>query len=207
MVISEDAFLNKNFGAATLIAQATPSDPQSPKSFSFSQELAWDVVISNGIGMDFANSFIVLADKESPQIQLKERTTDLAWYFNTDRRARYCKSVKFKEDNHNISAKSSYLYTDKNSQLENDILTHEIHSNDKYLNGKTLADKFFLSRQSPTINEEEIINYFACYYKILRELVDPDQSISHGMRRPLLMEFSLIAYLKILFAIKAAINI
>ena len=177
VVISEDAFLNKNFGAATLIAQATPSDPQSPKSFSFSQELAWDVVISNGIGMDFANSFIVLADKESPQIQLKERTTDLAWYFNTDRRARYCKSVKFKEDNHNISAKSSYLYTDKNSQPENDILTHEIHSNDKYLNGKTLADKFFLSRQSPTINEEEIINYFACYYKILRELVDPDQSI------------------------------
>lgn len=177
VVISEEAFTNENFGVSSLISQATPSDPQSPGSFHFSQESVWDVVASNAIGMDLANSFVVLADKEPTHSQIKASTRELAWYFNTDRRPEYCKSIMFTEDDHVIYTESRYLYSDKSRQLDNNLLAHNIDSSKQYSNGKSLSDHFFLCRTKTTIEEAEIISHFASYYDILKKLIDPRQSI------------------------------
>jgi GT2 family glycosyltransferase/SAM-dependent methyltransferase len=91
-VISEAGMLASDFDASALAWQSVSADPQLPKVPTFSVELAWPEVFRNGLAMDMANSFLVVASLESDH-RLDPAT--LAFHYSTSRKPEYCKEAVF----------------------------------------------------------------------------------------------------------------
>lgn len=91
-IITESGFECDEFDAAALAWQNVKKDPQLPELTTFNLEKAWSVVIDNRLGMDLANSFLVVASST------KNETLDnqvLAYHYSTGRKTRYCKESLF----------------------------------------------------------------------------------------------------------------
>lgn len=105
-VVTEDGFGCDNFDSSIFAVQSATRDPQSPPIFVFSPERVWPNLVRNGLAMDMANSFVILAEKFK---QIKIRSI-LAYHFSTERQKCYCKETTFilKSDSE-ISVESSLL--------------------------------------------------------------------------------------------------
>lgn len=92
-VVSGKGFEEPHFDAATPICQSVRRDPQLPPVLTFSPELAWPVVVRNGLGMHLANSFLLVAHTEPAKKPASECV--LAWHYAAARHRAYCKEVRF----------------------------------------------------------------------------------------------------------------
>lgn len=93
-VITEAGFNSKDFDASALAWQTVRRDPQLPRYFTFSPELVWPFLFQNGIALEMANSFIVVASPDPAGVFLAPDI--LAFQYSTDRRAAYCKETVFR---------------------------------------------------------------------------------------------------------------
>lgn len=91
-IITEHGFADAGFDAAALAWQSARRDPQMPPLSNFSMELAYPEVIANGLGMDMANSFLVVA---SPEGTKTVEPNVLAYHYSVDRVPEYCKETRF----------------------------------------------------------------------------------------------------------------
>lgn len=91
-ILTEEGFSNKNFDAAAFAWQSARRDPQLPAYCNFSLELAWPEVFQNELGLDVANSFLIIA---SPNAKQLIDTKVLAYHYSVDRIAAYCKETVF----------------------------------------------------------------------------------------------------------------
>ncbi len=92
-IITEQGFACDTFDAGALAWQSTRSDLQLPRHLALAPELAWPVVAANGLALDLANSFLVLARK-TPRASLGGEI--LAYHYSTaGRLAAYCKETRF----------------------------------------------------------------------------------------------------------------
>lgn len=91
-VITERGFKTEKFDAAAFAWQSVRRDPQLPSILAFSPELVWPTLAQNGLALDLANSFLIVAssNKES---NLESST--LAWHFTTERKKEFCKTTQF----------------------------------------------------------------------------------------------------------------
>ncbi|CAD84395.1 MULTISPECIES: methyltransferase [Nitrosomonas] len=91
-VITERGFKTEKFDAAAFAWQSVHRDPQLPPILAFSPELVWPTLAQNGLALDLANSFLIVAssNKES---NLESST--LAWHFTTERKKEFCKTTQF----------------------------------------------------------------------------------------------------------------
>ncbi|MHB8978795.1 MAG: class I SAM-dependent methyltransferase, partial [Trichloromonadaceae bacterium] len=94
-IITESGFAAADFDASALAWQSVRRDPQLPHYLFFSPELAWPDVVKNGIALDLANSFLIVA---SPSIVQKDEGKPLAYHYSTDRRPVFCKEACFLRD-------------------------------------------------------------------------------------------------------------
>lgn len=91
-IVTEHGFADAGFDAAALAWQSARRDPQMPPLSNFSMELAYPEVIANGLGMDMANSFLVVA---SPEGAKTIEPDVLAFHYSVDRVPEYCKETCF----------------------------------------------------------------------------------------------------------------
>jgi glycosyltransferase involved in cell wall biosynthesis/SAM-dependent methyltransferase len=92
-ILTEQGLACDAFDAAALAWQSARRDPQLPPHLVFAPELAWPVVADNGLTLDLANSFLVVATTADEPLT---DTAVLAHHYSTGgRRAGFCKETLF----------------------------------------------------------------------------------------------------------------
>jgi GT2 family glycosyltransferase len=166
-IITETGFQCGKFNAATLIAQTVGNYNQLPKLEVFCQETAWNVIQQNKLGMDFANSFLVVASGT----ELEDRKNVLAWYFNTSRSPKYCKRIKFLKSGSKIVLDSDNLITE-NTVLINKPITQKIKKKTPYYLGITLQEQLINQSIKEDFCKQDIFEFYKKYLEILKNLVE-----------------------------------
>ncbi len=137
-IVTEHGFASNDFDAAAFAWQSVRRDPQLPKIMGFSPELAWPSVVSNGIAMDLANSFLVVAtpQKKSERVVYSNA---LAWHFTTARRKTLCKETQFiRNKNNQIDVLYKRLDINTPNLVASPLLTNNLSEQAEYIHGEVL---------------------------------------------------------------------
>jgi hypothetical protein len=127
------------FDAATLAAQSVRRDPQLPALLTFQPELAWPAVASNGMALDLANSFLVVAGDGD---ESRSNRGILAWHFSTERRPCICKVTTFlKNANGSIDLNYKPLSPEPRLSGEAELLRFSISDSIPYVIGRPLSEE------------------------------------------------------------------
>lgn len=173
-VISQAGYAHPRFDVGTLAAQTAGGDPQLPANLVFQPESVWETVCSNGLGLDLANSFLVLA-RQTPTSTSAIRATKLGWHFNTGRAAAYCKQSVFQASEHgSINVVCSRLAPQVNPPDEATAGPLDFHliCDAEYHQGRLLWADFvqLVGRDGWTL--AQVTEFFQHYLEILDQLVE-----------------------------------
>lgn len=91
-IITQSGFESDGFNAAALASESAVHDPQHFGNLTFSQELAWPIVVDNNMALDLSNSFLVVAHHS---VSRPIDRSILAYHYATNRSRKYCKEAKF----------------------------------------------------------------------------------------------------------------
>ena len=173
-VIGEEGFAHPNFDVGTLAAQASGGDPQLPADLVFQQEAVWETVSRNGLGLDLANSFLVLARRHSAARSADEKTT-LGWHFNTGRAPAYCKQSVFEAGEQGsikvLCSRLSPLAEPPNEAVSGPLDFHLINDA-QYQPGRLLWADFvkLVGRDGWTL--DQVTDFYRCYLDIIDNLAE-----------------------------------
>ncbi|PBQ06004.1 glycosyl transferase family 2 [Pseudomonas congelans] len=167
-IITESGFRSQDFDAAALACQNTRKDPQLPANTTFNLERAWPVVIDNHLGMDLANSFLVVASCKPEQVV---PTGTLAYHYSTGRNAEYCKATVFVETPEGIEVRYHRL-SDK-PVSENPGAAHRFILPDAhgYAKGSLLSLKFYEASSTNNWGVGTFTPFLALYVASLKRLL------------------------------------
>ncbi|PBP98183.1 glycosyltransferase [Pseudomonas congelans] len=167
-IITESGFRSQDFDAAALACQNTRKDPQLPANTTFNLERAWPVVIDNHLGMDLANSFLVVASCKPEQVV---PTGTLAYHYSTGRNAEYCKATVFVETPEGIEVRYHRL-SDK-PVSENPGAAHRFILPDAhgYAKGSLLSLKFYEAASTHNWDVGTFTPFLSLYVDSLKRLL------------------------------------
>jgi GT2 family glycosyltransferase/2-polyprenyl-3-methyl-5-hydroxy-6-metoxy-1,4-benzoquinol methylase len=171
-LITENGFVSREFDAAELAWQNARKDPQLPAHTHFNLEKTWPVVIDNQLGMDLANSFLVVASNKQERI-IAERV--LAYHYSTGRKADYCKQAIFVKTPVGIKVRSnrldgmSHVTAPVGSAYE--TFRHILSAEQDYAEGKVLSAAFLEAALSQGWTVESFGPFLQLYLNSLRTLV------------------------------------
>lgn len=138
-IVTEQGFADAGFDAAALAWQSTRRDPQMPLLTNFSMELAYPEIIANGLGMDMANSFLVVA---SPEAVKTVEPEVLAYHYSVDRVPEYCKETRFvRSAGAPIEVRYHRLGT-ASEQAGHSAMKFSVPASDEYVSGTVLTLEF-----------------------------------------------------------------
>ncbi|MBU1713126.1 MAG: class I SAM-dependent methyltransferase [Proteobacteria bacterium] len=98
IILSEDAFLHRNFRPADLLYRLNSRDYGKTSQKVFFENLAWQPLERNGLIADLANSFLILADRSA----VKLKSDWLAHVFSTDRIPAFAVDTVFQNEKDSI---------------------------------------------------------------------------------------------------------
>lgn len=167
-ILTADGLSAPDFDAVELACQSITKDAQLPERTLFSLERAMPVVFHNGLAVDLANSFLIIASNNS---ELDSGSDVLAYYFSTDRRSIFCKETIFVRSDGNILVKRRVLPENGFPEgLDNLDLFFQPPCDLAYSRGKTLYRKFVEIVTRPGWAIKEIQLYFSRYLEIVLEI-------------------------------------
>jgi 2-polyprenyl-3-methyl-5-hydroxy-6-metoxy-1,4-benzoquinol methylase len=181
-VISESGFRDNQFDHTALIIDAFSSDPQLPKILNFVPELVLDSIAKNGLSLDLANSFLVIAGKSSePLVDDKH----LAWHYSTGRRKAYCMKTEFvKATTDRISVKKLKLSDLSPKGPLTNIFIDEVD----YIQGKKFINDLLGVVSTNGWRHSDLTALFEKFYQYLLQF-----RINNGQNRhPILLEANFI---------------
>jgi glycosyltransferase involved in cell wall biosynthesis/SAM-dependent methyltransferase len=176
-IITERGFNESSFDAAALVSQNVKKDPQLPDQTSFNLQRAWPVIIENGIGMDFANSFLICASNVGQQSIPRDI---LAFHYSTGRRSSYCKEARFAIESSEIEVTLRRLANDIGS-TETEKFRYILPKTEQYIKGPILAELFNKISATENWDIREFEKFFAEYIRCL-ELILSQQQLSLHLR-------------------------
>jgi GT2 family glycosyltransferase/2-polyprenyl-3-methyl-5-hydroxy-6-metoxy-1,4-benzoquinol methylase len=174
-IITEVGINKKDFDAAAFAWQSVRRDPQLPPHFNFSLELAWPEIFKNGLGLEVANSFLIVA---SPCIAVRSDEHKLAYHYSTDRAPRYCKEAIFRYDD---QSRITVSYRSLNEGMGSDDNNQAIHADwpaeTPYIKGKPLSWEFIqiVSRDGWRI--EDASAFIKRYVALLAGIATQNRSV------------------------------
>ncbi|KXU91591.1 hypothetical protein CR51_31815 [Caballeronia megalochromosomata] len=168
-VISETGMHHPGFDAAALAAQTVRRDPQLPPYCNFALELAWPQIFDNGIGLDLANSFLIIASSSDAPIGGPDA---LAYHYSTDRRAIYCKETSFRSAGAGVEVVYTLLAEEDHREVtvEPEVPQFRCPATVAYSKGKALSLDFVRIATRDTWSIEEIGGFLKEYVRRLAEL-------------------------------------
>ena len=171
-VISQIGFDDKEFSSVDLMRDSFMSDPQLPPTLAFTPELVLGTLHENELLLDFANSFLVIANKSSNHIvQMRE----LAWHFSTNRRKAYCNKLEFvRVNSEQIEVRKSKM----SSLSSNKVFTQKIAHKTLYLQGDYFRNILKLLLCTPQWKHSELKDMLLAYKKFLIQFQKIENSIN-----------------------------
>ncbi|MDR5751447.1 MULTISPECIES: class I SAM-dependent methyltransferase [unclassified Caballeronia] len=166
-VVTEAGFAHPGFDPSALAVQTVHQDPQLAEHPSFTLQRVWPTVIRNDLGMDVANSFIVVAEREARE---QPRQDVLAFYYNTARRSPFCKEVLFRPTVDAIVVESRAIETRSSGLGSLGRYRFVLEDVGPYVAGRLLSDSFVdvVSKNGWTL--EDVGDYLRRYVGILADL-------------------------------------
>lgn len=171
-IITEAGFNCQDFDAAALAWQNVKKDPQLPESTAFNLEKAWQVVFNNRLGMDLANSFLVVArcsQDETPD------GTVLAYHYSVGRKTLYCKESLFVRNADGIQVEYKKLNGSTLSTDEHDdagVFNYVLPRIDAYASGKILSREFLDSAARHDWSIDSFAPFVTKYLGYLQALLE-----------------------------------
>lgn len=137
-ILTEQGLACDAFDAAALAWQSARRDPQLPPHLVFAPELAWPVVADNGLTLDLANSFLVVATTADEPLT---DTAVLAHHYSTGgRRAAFCKETLFvRRPDDSIALQYHPLGSGGERSEEAQRVRFRVPAEAAYIQGQTLA--------------------------------------------------------------------
>ncbi len=130
LVVFERAFKINEFNKSDLIGWVRSSSYDNNNFRLFSEKMASDLLIKNGLAEDLANSFIVVAGKAD----LGFNKLILAINYAITRRSEYVTETKFIENQNEIKVVKNRI--NNISNIDNDEFSHVVGFEKKYENGR-----------------------------------------------------------------------
>ncbi|MDD2466581.1 MAG: glycosyltransferase [Desulfobulbus sp.] len=173
-IVTEEGFSATDFDASSLAWQSVRRDPQLPPSLSFSPELTWPAIFKNGIALDLANSFLVVA---SPSGGQHNDGYPLAYHYSTDRRPEFCRETRFVR---NASGLLSVHYrrlarlAGKATKTPDSGYRFLLPENDVYTLGCLFSKEFVDLVSNPGWAIQDVAAFIDRYISLLRRLLNRD---------------------------------
>ncbi len=180
-IVTEEGLADKDFDAAAFAWQTVRRDWQLPEYGNFSLELAWPELFKNGLALDVANSFLIVASSGNC---LTEKNI-LAYHYSTERAPQYCKETRFvKMDSDSIEVVYQRLATAREEKRDDKgVIGFYCPPSVHYSSGKTLAWEFvqIVTRDGWTIEE---VGQFIKRYVALLEIFASQAGQSLSLTNP-----------------------
>ncbi|KPC28513.1 Group 2 family glycosyl transferase [Pseudomonas syringae pv. cilantro] len=167
-IITERGFRSEDFDAAALACQNTRKDPQLPVNTTFNLERAWPVVIDNHLGMELANSFLVVASCLAEHVVPEDV---LAYHYSTGRNAEYCKATVFVETPDGIEVRYHRLSSGAVPESPEDAHRFILPEAHGYAKGLLLSLKFFEAATTHHWNVATFTPFLSLYVESLEKLL------------------------------------
>ena len=164
-IVTERGFYYEGFDASALAWQSVKRDPQLPPLLAISPELVWPVLVQNGVALDLANSFLIVAGVSSGQAS---DSPILAWHFTSERSKEFCKETRFLPvDNGSIEVQYYPLVSGSTMHIHGRLLTFNIPEKAEYVQGRPLSQELvhIVTRDGWRI--EEVATFLKRYLHIL----------------------------------------
>lgn len=170
-IITEKGFESDTFDAAALACMNVRRDPQLPTSTTFNLEKAWPVIIGNHLGMDLANSFLVVASrqKENPV-----SASTLAYHYSTTRSAEYCKASVFVETGKGIEVQYHRLADRSMPAVDDDQFSFVLPAAHAYSQGTLLSQDFLKAAATQDWTVESFVPFMSRYLESLKQLLSSE---------------------------------
>ncbi|POR62648.1 glycosyltransferase [Pseudomonas syringae] len=167
-IITESGFRSQDFDAAALACQNTRKDPQLPANTTFNLERAWPVVIDNHLGMDLANSFLVVASCKPEQVVPGDT---LAFHYSTGRNAEYCKATVFVDTPEGIKVRYHRLSDSPVTENPGDAHRFILPDAHGYAKGSLLSLKFYEAASTHNWDVGTFTPFLSLYVDSLKQLL------------------------------------
>lgn len=123
------------------ILQSVPAYTQAlPYDRTFSEELNWPVICRNGLAMDVANSFLLVASKRPAAVVAPDGP--LAWVYSAERKRPFAKSKSFSAGPDGIAVSVDRLYPGT-VQPQDGVVRQMAPGQEPYLEGEPLISGFY----------------------------------------------------------------
>lgn len=170
-ILTEAGISNSEFDAAAFAWQSARRDPQLPSYCTFSPELAWPEIFKNGLGLEVANSFLLIA---SPSKIVGRSEAVLAYHYSTDRQQQYCKETLFRfNDKNEIRVNCHPLAASMPACDEDQIISFKPPADAPYTKGKVLSQDFIqiVSRDGWSLAEVGVFiqNYISLLVEMAKQ--------------------------------------
>lgn len=175
-IVSDAGFAEPLFDASALAWQSIDKDPQLPLNLNFSLARTWPIVARNGLGLDLANSFLIVSGVQNEDLWGKQH---LAWHYSTERKIGFCKATEFVKTHDHIeviysrlSSKTAEFFspTEDNSNP----LSHRLPTKAEYFKGQTLSWELLqiLSRKGWELKEvaQFTKRYLSCVENLAKKM-------------------------------------
>ena len=136
-IVTESGFSDEGFDASALAWQSVRRDPQLPPLLAFSPELVWPTLVQNGVALDLANSFLIVA---GGSIEPGLDSPILAWHFSTERSKEFCKETRFlRTNNGSIEVQYHFLAPGSTKHADGRLLKFFVPEKAEYVHGRPLS--------------------------------------------------------------------
>lgn len=167
-ILTEEGINNEGFDAAAFAWQSVRRDPQLPVYCNFSLEMTWPEIFKNGLALDVANSFLIVASPKSDQLT---EAGVLAYHFNVERKAPYCKQTKFLYRNDGIKVEYNLLLDKAYPSDLGGPIKFVLLESSCYVRGMPLFYEFVRVVKTRGWSIEQIAQIMRRYISILGELL------------------------------------
>jgi len=168
-VVTEAGFCSDGFDAGAFAWQSVRKDPQLPALLGFAPERVWPEVIRNGLGIDLANSFLIVGARVPsalPESQV------LAWHYSADRAPQYCREACFSGKTVNeVTVSYRRLCPESGSgKTDSALVRFDCPQNVRYTPGRLLSQEFIDLMGSDGWSTESAGGFVRHYAAVLETL-------------------------------------
>lgn len=186
-IITLQGLQTPKFDPSPLASQSVAKDHLKPEYLCFSPELAWPSVLRNGLGLDLANSFLVVAAMSD---SVKTPANILAYHYSSDRKPEFAKETVFVADQKvGVAIKYHSLVDEQKSlqakaEFDQGQLSFEVPRQSHYVNGPLLSLDFVKLVTTPDWNHYGLKSFLQDYCAALAKLAGHPSVLSLNDKLP-----------------------
>lgn len=188
-ILTDKGLNAADFDAAELACQSITKDTQLPDKTLFLLERTLPVIFLNGLAVELANSFLIVASNTSDSYGDDPQSGVLAYYFSTDRKSIFCKVTSFiRSEEGDILVKRRVLSENSDPAfLVSANLFFRRPCDLAYSRGKTLYREFIEIVTRPDWNIDEILRYFSRYLEMVLEIARLEGCLFNSQAQDILL--------------------